>query len=267
MIRQPVVAGLFYPSSTSELKRQLASFITTTEEQKEVSAAILPHAGYVYSGDVAGEVISRIKVPQLVVLLGPNHHGRGGQIAVTGADSWVTPLGEVAIAADFRTYLLNQIPQLTVDDRSHEQEHSLEVLLPFLQYVQPQLNVVPVALKDLDLEESSRFGESLARAINNWNQPVLLVASSDMNHFLPAQENARLDARAIAAMTRFDPSGLYQVVDENQISMCGVLPVVSVMAAAKALGAQHCELVRYSHSGEKSGDNSRVVGYAGLLID
>ncbi len=267
MIRQPVVAGLFYPSSASELKRQLASFVTTGENKKKAIAAILPHAGYIYSGDVAGEVISRIKIPELVVLVGPNHHGRGEPIAVTATDAWTTPLGEVPVAKDFRAHLLNEIPQLVLDDRPHEQEHSLEVLLPFLQYVQSQVNIVPVALKHLDLEESSEFGRLLARAVKNWHEPVLLVASSDMNHFLPAEENTQLDARAIDAMTRFDVPGLYRVVDECQISMCGVLPVVSVMEAAKTLGAQRCELVRYSHSGEKSGDNRRVVGYAGLLID
>lgn len=268
MIRQPVVAGLFYPSSASELKRQLTSFVSpcVTNKRKTI-AAILPHAGYIYSGDVVGEVIADMEVPERVVLLGPNHHGWGEQVAVSAADAWATPLGTIPLATDLRVHLLNEVSQLTLDDRPHAQEHSLEVLLPFLQHVQPQLNIVPIALKQLDLAESLALGESLAQAIGNWHQPVLLIASSDMNHFLPVEENAQLDARAIDAMTRFDVRGLYQVVDEWQISMCGVLPVVTVMAAAKLLGAQRCELVRYSHSGLKSGDNHRVVGYAGLVID
>lgn len=267
MIRQSVVAGLFYPSSASELKRQMSSFITVSGDQQNAIAAILPHAGYVYSGDVAGAVISRIRIPELVVLIGPNHYGRGESIAVTAADAWATPLGDVPVAKDLRARLLSDIPQLVLDDRPHEQEHSLEVLLPFLQHVRPQVKIVPVALKHLNLEEASAFGTLLARTVNNWHQPVLLIASSDMNHFLPAEENVRLDARAIDAMTRFDVPGLYRVVEECQISMCGVLPVVSVMEAAKLSGAKHCELVRYSHSGEKSGDNRRVVGYAGLIMN
>lgn len=267
MMRQPVVAGLFYPANAIELTRQLTSFVVETDLQQTAKAVVLPHAGYVYSGDVAGAVISRIRVPQQVILLGPNHHGRGEQMAVSAVDAWATPLGNVTVAADLRAHLLAGIPQLTLDDSAHQQEHSLEVLLPFLQHVQPQLEIVAIALKHLDLPQLCHLGTGIARALNNWNEPVLLVASSDMNHFLPAAENTRLDALAIDAMTSFDPERLCQVVAEQQISMCGVLAVVTVMAAAKVLGAQNCELVRYSHSGEKSGDNSRVVGYAGLLID
>ncbi|MBW6509757.1 MAG: AmmeMemoRadiSam system protein B [Desulfuromonadales bacterium] len=267
MIRQPVVAGLFYPASAIELTRQLTSFIATVEQQQIATAVVLPHAGYVYSGDVAGAVISRIKVPQQVILLGPNHHGRGEQMAVSAVDAWATPLGDVTVAADLRAHLLVEIPQLVLDDRAHQQEHSLEVLLPFLQHVQPQLEIVPVTLKHSDFSRLCDLGAGIARALKTWNQSVLLVASSDMNHFLPAAENVRLDSLAIDAMTSFDPQRLYRVVAEQQISMCGVFAVVAVMEAAKALGAQNCDLVRYSHSGEKSGDNSRVVGYAGLLID
>ncbi len=265
MIRQPVVSGLFYPASANELKCQLATFIADGEQQ-QAAAVVLPHAGYVYSGDVAGDVISLIRVPHQVILLGPNHHGRGKQLAVSAVDAWTTPLGDVAVAGDLRTHLLDEIPQLELDNSAHQQEHSLEVLLPFLQYVQPQVEVVPIAIKHSSPAQLIELGAGMARAIKSWKEPVLLVASSDMNHFLPAAENVRLDTLAIDAMTAFDPQRLYQVVVDQQISMCGVFAVVAVMEAAKLLGAKSCELVRYSHSGEKSGDNSRVVGYAGLLM-
>ncbi len=266
MIRQPVVAGLFYPANAMELTRQLASFVVAAGQQQTATAAVLPHAGYVYSGDVAGAVISRIQVPQKVILLGPNHHGRGEQIAVSAVDAWATPLGNVAVATDLRAHLLAEIPRLALDDSAHQQEHSLEVLLPFFQHVQPQLEIVAIALKHLDLTQLYDLGTGIARTLNNWNEPVLLVASSDMNHFLPAAANTRLDDLAIDAMMSCDPQRLYRVVTEQQISMCGVSAVVAVMEAAKAMDAQNCELVRYSHSGEKNGDNSRVVGYAGLLM-
>lgn len=267
MIRQPAVAGLFYPASAAELTRQLAILVGTAEQQKTATAVVLPHAGYVYSGDVAGAVISRIKVPKQLILLGPNHHGVGAQMAVSSADAWATPLGAVSVAQELRAHLLAAIPQLTLDDRAHQQEHSIEVVLPFLQHAQPQLEIVPIALKYADFSQLQRLGADIARTLKSWNQPVLLVASSDLNHFLPAAENARLDALAIAAMTVFDAQRLFRVVEQEQISMCGVLAVVAVMEAAKALGAHQCELIRYRHSGEKSGDNSRVVGYAGLLMD
>lgn len=267
MIRQPAAAGLFYPASAVELKRQLSTFVTRGNQQQTVTAVVLPHAGYMYSGDVVGEVVSRIRVPQQVILLGPNHHGRGAQVAVSAVDDWSTPLGDIPVATDLRAHLLNEIPLMTLDDSAHLQEHSLEVLLPFLHYVQPQLKIVPIALKQPKPAQLVDLGGAIARALKDWNEPVLLVASSDMNHFSPAAENTRLDTLAIDAMTAFDPQRLYRVVAEQQISMCGVLAVVTVMEAARVLGAQHCELVRYSHSGEKSGDNSRVVGYAGLLMN
>jgi len=267
MIRQPVVAGLFYPANAIELTRQLTSFIVDAGLQQTATAVVLPHAGYGYSGDVAGAVISRIRVPQQVILLGPNHHGKGEQMAVSAVDAWATPLGNVAVAEDLRAHLLAEIPQLALDNSAHQQEHSLEVLLPFLQHVQPQLEIVPIALKYPGFTQLCDLGAAIARTLKGWNQPVLLVASSDMNHFLPAAQNTRLDALAIDAMISFDAQRLYQVVTEQQISMCGVLAVVAVMEASRALGAHHCELVRYNHSGEKSGDNSRVVGYAGLLMN
>lgn len=266
MIRQPVVAGLFYPASAAELTRQLSVLLPAAKNQKKTTAVVLPHAGYIYSGAIAGEVLRQICVPELVILLGPNHYGRGDRIAVSGAAAWSTPLGQVPIATDLRTLLLDRVPHLKVDEAPHQQEHSLEVLVPMLQYRQPQLRIVPIALSHLDFSEAAALGTALAQVIEAWSHPVLLVASSDLNHFLPAQQNAELDARAIAAMTNFDPQQLYRVVIENQISMCGVLPVVAVMQAAKNLGAQTCELIRYGHSGETSGDNSRVVGYAGLLM-
>ncbi|MBD1399142.1 AmmeMemoRadiSam system protein B [Pelovirga terrestris] len=266
MIRQPVVAGLFYPASAVELKRQLATFVSE-EDQQQAAAVVLPHAGYGYSGDVAGDVISRIRVPHQVILLGPNHHGSGKQMAVSAVDAWATPLGDVAVAAALRSHLLDEVPQLELDDSAHQQEHSLEVLLPFLQYVQSQLQVVPIAITHSSPAQLIELGAGIARAINNWNEPVLLIASSDMNHFLPAAENVRLDSLAIDAMTAFDPQRLYRIVADQQISMCGMFAVVAVMEAAKLLGAHSCELIRYSHSGEKSGDNSRVVGYAGMIMN
>ncbi|MBE0575253.1 MAG: AmmeMemoRadiSam system protein B [Desulfuromonadales bacterium] len=268
MVRQPLVAGLFYPSNPSELRRQLLQFMAPEESQQSAKAVVLPHAGYIYSGAVAAEVVRQVVVPRQVILLGPNHHGHGESIAVSAAKGWHTPLGTISIADGLRNHLLTCLPGLVTDDLPHRDEHSLEVLLPFLQYRQPELEIVPIALNhQLDEDDCMQLGNALAQAISNWSQPLLLVASSDMNHFLPAQLNTQLDALAISAMTAFDPRRLYQVVRDNRISMCGVLPVVTTMYAAQILGAKQCQLVRYAHSGESSGDNSRVVGYAGLIMN
>ncbi|MFO7577806.1 MAG: AmmeMemoRadiSam system protein B [Pelovirga sp.] len=268
MIRQPAVAGLFYPAGAAALSRQVAGFLAGDTSPVDATAVILPHAGYDYSGAVVGAVLGRIRVPRRVILLGPNHYGRGAAVAVTGATVWQTPAGAVPVAVDLLEHLRTEAPELVVDERAHQQEHSLEVLLPFLRHCQPQLQIVPIALNhQLECADCVNLGHAIARAVSSWDEPVLLVASSDMNHFLPARENTRLDALALDAMTAFDPQRLYQVVEDHHISMCGVLPVVTVMTAARDLGAQACDLVRYTHSGEQSGDNSRVVGYAGMMIN
>lgn len=268
MIRQATVAGLFYPEKRTELEHQLAEFMPSVTERLRATAVVLPHAGYIYSGSVAGEVVAQIEVPKRVILLGPNHQGNGHAVAVTGAATWQTPLGSVPIASELRDLLLQRLPGLVVDERPHEREHSLEVLLPFLQYQQPDLEIVPIALgHQLGLDDCKALAEALSSVIRDLPDELLLVASSDMNHFLPAEQNARVDALAIKAMTDFDPRELYEVVVENRISMCGVLPVVTAMYAASGLGAQQCRLIRYAHSGQVGGDNNRVVGYAGMIIE
>ncbi len=266
MIRPAAVAGSFYPADPQELVNQIDSFLTWAEDDPAVKAVIVPHAGLVYSGAVAGEVFSSAAVPPCVLMLGPNHHGGGPAIAVSKAAAWATPLGAVPVASELRTALLKQIPQAEADDQAHQYEHSLEIMLPFLLRKQPELQILPIALGQLSFAECQALGAELATLLKDWQQPVLLLASSDMNHFFPAAENKKLDNMAISAMTDFDPQRLYQVVKEHRISMCGVLPTVVVMHAALQLGAEECRLVRYSHSGEVSGDNSRVVGYAGLAI-
>ncbi|WP_321371656.1 AmmeMemoRadiSam system protein B [uncultured Desulfuromusa sp.] len=267
MIRQPAVAGSFYPASPDELSSQLDDFIPAGQDPRNVSGLIVPHAGYIYSGKVAGEVFASAKIPREVVLLGPNHHGLGDNIAVSGVDAWSTPLGQVPVAVSLRNQLVNSIPELSVDDRAHEYEHSLEVMLPFLLQRQPELRIVPISLGQLSLAACLKLGTALAKEIKSRQEEVLLLASSDMNHFSDAENNEKLDSLAIDAMTAYDPQRLYLVVRDNRISMCGVLPAVIVMQAAHELGARKCRLIRYAHSGQVNGDNSRVVGYAGLTLE
>ena len=266
MVRQPAVAGSFYPANPEELTAQIDSFLTTEYESKNVKGLIVPHAGYIYSGAVAGEVFAAAEIPEQVILIGPNHHGAGADMAVSGADSWATPLGDIPVATALRDQIVNDIPPLSIDDQAHKYEHSLEVMLPFLLRRQPKLQIVPIALGQLSLADCLQLGTALAQTLKSWDQKVLLLASTDMNHFSSAETSKKLDSMAINAMTAYDPQRLYRVVRENQISMCGVLPTVTVMQAAHDLGARECQLIRYAHSGQINGDNSSVVGYAGLTI-
>ena len=266
MKRQPAVAGSFYPAEAGELSAQVAALLTAAMEPQKVKGLIVPHAGYVYSGAVAGEVFATAEIPKQVILIGPNHHGTGENISVSGADTWEIPLGSVPVATLLREQLVHDLPALSVDDQAHRYEHSLEVMLPFLLQRQPELQIVPIVLGQLSLAACLLLGGALAQTIMDWDEEVLLLASTDMNHFSAAETSMQLDHMAIDAMTAYNPQQLYQVVRENQISMCGVLPTVVVMQAAHDLGARTCQLVRYSHSGQVNGDNSSVVGYAGLTL-
>ncbi|MDX2480252.1 MAG: AmmeMemoRadiSam system protein B [Desulfuromusa sp.] len=267
MIRQPAVAGSFYPADPAQLNQELDQFLPAGSVPRPAKALIVPHAGYVYSGAVAGELIGGTQIPKTVVLLGPNHQGAGHDIAVSNADSWATPLGNVPVAASLRSKMCREIPELATDDRAHQFEHSLEVMLPFLLRCQPDLQIVPISLLSLNYQDAASLGRSLGQFLCQQAEDVLLLASSDMNHFQDSETTEKLDFLAISAMTSFDPQALYHTVAQNRISMCGVLPAVVVMCAAKEMGATECKLVRYAHSGQVNGDNSRVVGYAGLAID
>lgn len=266
MIRQPAVSGSFYPSLASTLSSQVDALLVSKEQPGKAKAIIVPHAGYIYSGEVAGEVFAATEIPDKVILIGPNHHGFGPAAAVSGADSWATPLGSVPVAGKLRQLLLKSISTLEMDDSAHEYEHSLEVMLPFLQRRQHEFSIVPIALGHLTLQSCLALGTALADVLKSYDDDVLLLASSDMNHFSSAEITEKLDSLAISAMTAYDPAQLYHVVREQNISMCGFLPVITVMQAAREMGASSCRIVSYSHSGRVNGDNSSVVGYAGLTI-
>ncbi len=267
MIRQPVVAGSFYPAESEELSAQVDAFLNFSAEPRKVKGLIVPHAGYIYSGAVAGEVFAAAEIPRQVILIGPNHHGAGADIAVSGAESWKIPAATIPVATSLRQQLVAQIPDLLIDDRAHEHEHSLEVMLPFLLRRQPELQIVPIALGHLSFADCLRLGGAIAQVLKSWKGEVLLLASTDMNHFSSAEVSEKLDFMAIDAMRAYALQQLYQVVRDNQISMCGVLPTITVMQAAYDLGARECQLIRYAHSGQVNGDNRRVVGYAGLTLE
>jgi len=266
MIRQPAAAGSFYSANPVELSAQVDSLLKIDCDTERVKGLIVPHAGYIYSGAVAGEVFARAEIPKQVILLGPNHHGCGENISVSGADAWATPLGNISVAVTLRDHLMSSIPEFSVDDLAHKYEHSLEVMLPFLMRCQTELKIVPISLGHLSLADCLHLGTALADTLKGWKDEVLLLASTDMNHFSTAARSEELDHMAINEMIDYNPQGLYQVVRDNRISMCGVLPAVIVMQAAQKLGARKCQLVRYAHSGQVNGDNSRVVGYAGFTL-
>jgi len=265
-IRQPAVAGTFYPGSGMALEKDLEGDIPDISEKKHVKGVMAPHAGFVYSGGVAGEVYAGIHIPERVIILCPNHSGLGAPLAIMGEGAWRTPLGDVPIDTTLANQLAEGCSKLEFDSMAHSREHSLEVQLPFLQYLKDDITFVPICLGTSRLSILLELGDAMADTVKTLSEPVLLVASSDMSHFEPESVSRKKDMLAIDEMIALNPEGLHRVVTGERISMCGYAPTVAVMRACGNLGASQGELVRYANSGDVSGDYHSVVGYAGMLF-
>jgi len=228
---------------------------------------MVPHAGYVYSGRVAGEVYRRLTPPETAVLIGPNHHGAGASAAIMVEGEWATPLGQVQVDTALAAALKAESPEIQVDDNAHRGEHSLEVQLPFLQTLNPEIRIVPLILSVSNLPTLVGIGRHLAAAIRKSGGHPLIVASSDMNHYESHEETLAKDTHALEAVLALDDKGLWEAVRKHGISMCGYMPTIVMISAAKELGASRAELVAHTTSAEVSGDRSHTVGYAGVIVE
>lgn len=278
--RNPVVAGRFYPAQTEALHAQVAECLALSArapaplEGRSPLAVMVPHAGYVFSGPVAGATLAQAALANTVVLLGPNHTGRGAPLAVWNGGPWLTPLGAVPVAVDLANALMEGDAGFSGDCSAHAAEHSLEVLLPFLQVLQPALRIVPVTVSLADLLSLRAVGEALAACMRHSEEQgerVSLVVSSDMSHYVPHETAKALDSLALEKIAAVDAEGLYQTVTSRNISMCGVLPMTLALYACRALGATKGHIVAYATSGQTGraygADMQSVVGYAGALIE
>ena len=271
-VRAPAVAGRFYPGRAEELLRDVREYTSPVEipvgtGRIAAIGCVAPHAGYIYSGGVAGAVYSRLEIPERCVILCPNHTGKGLPLAVMANTTWQTPLGDVAADADLGARLLRRFPALQEDSAAHRTEHAIEVQLPFLQAQQPELNIVPIVIGTSDFDVLRGLGEALADAIGDREEKVLIVASSDMNHYESDAITRVKDRKAIERVLALDARGLWQVVMNEDISMCGFGPTIVMLTAAKLLGATSATLVKYATSGDVSGDYESVVGYAGIIVE
>ena len=278
MIRQPAVAGTFYPREPRELLARVQQFLadgretdsanaaTTSSATSPVIACLVPHAGYIYSGGVAGAVFARITIPKRVIILGPRHRPGGANFAINSEGAWETPLGRAAIDSELASALMSACPLLVEDDVAHRREHSLEAQLPFLQALSKDFQFVPIAIGTLNFDELVSLGHALARVISARAEHVLLIASSDLNHYESEKITHVKDHQAIDQMLSLNPRGLHETVRREGITMCGCGPAVSALTAALDLGATRAELVRYATSADVLGDRDEVVGYAGMLF-
>jgi AmmeMemoRadiSam system protein B len=259
------VAGRFYPDSRKAMEAELARLVPPGAAAT-ARAVVVPHAGWRYSGAVAGETYAAAAVPRRAILLGPSHRGAGIAAALFGRGAWAHPGGQVPIASDLAAALLSGSEALRDDPEAHRGEHSLEVQLPFLHRRQPALAIVPVLLGHGDLGFCRTIGHAIAEVVAGWPEPVLLVDSTDLNHYESQLETERKDRLAIDAIRALDPEALWRAVRLHDISMCGVAPTLALLYAARALDVREAELVRHRTSGDASGDYRSVVGYAGLVL-
>jgi len=267
MLRQPVVAGQFYPGGKQALISELMRLIFKTQKKKKAKGVIVPHAGYAYSGGITGNVFGRIDVPRAALILGPNHHGQGSPLALFPEGEWLTPLVASPIDSELNGLLIKKCRYLKEDSTAHRFEHSLEVILPFLQILNPEITFSAICLGLDDFEILRATGEGIAAAIRESSMDVLIVASSDMTHYEPDISVRRKDDLALSRILAFDPEGLLQVCRSERISMCGAVAVAVMLAALRELGATRAELLSYGTSGDITGDIRQVVGYAGVLIE
>ncbi len=270
-MRAPAVSGRFYPGSPAELERTVRDLLAAAGDARPVAAraAVVPHAGYEYSGLTAAHVFARLEIPPVVVILAPNHTGvcrapGGASLWETGA--FRTPLGDVPVDDGFARALLDASPLVGRDRAAHDQEHAVEVELPFLQIRRADVRIVPLVLAWDAWEGCRELGEALAGLARRSSDGVLLLASSDLNHYEPAATSARKDRRALEAVAALDGAELLARCRAERISMCGRAPAATVLAAARLLGVARAEVVHYSHSGLVTGDDDAVVGYGGVLI-
>jgi AmmeMemoRadiSam system protein B len=252
--------------AAGELTRQLDEMMSADAERHDLLACIAPHAGYVYSGGVAGKLFGHLDLPQRVIVMGPNHTGAGAEVAVAPHRRWSTPLGPQPVDQELGQRLVQASPSAEFDDRAHWREHSIEVQLPFLMKRLPEIEILPVCLQHLTYDACVRLGEELADIVEDLGEPVGIVASSDMTHYRPDGVARQLDQMAIDAALARDPHQLYETVHREGITMCGVIPATVALVAANRLGATGAHLVAYATSGDTSGDYSAVVGYAGICI-
>ena len=269
-VRHPAVAGQFYPAQPEVLERELdqhlAAPASPEPEFSQALGCLVPHAGYRYSGAVAGAVYRRLPPRPVYIVIGPNHFGRGSPLAQMSEGSWLTPLGEVPLNPALARVLHVAFPAVTDDAFAHATEHSLEVQIPFLQRRAGAFSLLPVAVSVGDYATLESLGHAVARAVRSSAEPALVVASSDLSHYEPDEVTRVVDRKAIDRMLDLDALGLYETVLRERISMCGFGPAVAMLTAAHDLGATRAELVKYATSADAGGPRNRVVGYAGIVV-
>jgi len=265
MIREPVMAGQFYSADRDALLAELKAMVPETEPKIDACGIMVPHAGYVYSGQTAGAVYGGITPKDTYIIFGPNHSGRGSDFAYS-SDLWQTPLGELSPDTELFENIMTRTDLIAEDSAAHSFEHSIEVQLPFIQWTAPGAKIVPIAARYGDISDLREIAGAVGSAVKEMSRDVVIVASSDMTHYESREEASRKDKKAIQKILDLDAEGLLEVVEKDNISMCGYISTVIMILTVKELRARKGTLIKYTDSGEVTGDISQVVGYAGIVV-
>lgn len=266
MMRQPAVAGSFYSRDAIQLKSDIEGFMIKDCEKQAALGAVSPHAGYMYSGRVAGNLYSRIKIPDTVVVLAPNHTGYGVPYSIWPGGLWRTPLGDIEVDEEVVDELVHVCNLVEKDQEAHEREHAAEVQIPFIQYCNPHSKIVVMVISSRNITDLKNIGKSLSRVLQKLRPDALVVASSDMTHYESQASANRKDRVAIDEILALNEDNLYNTVRDMHITMCGIYPAVTMLVCSKERGAKKAELIRYETSGDITGDYDQVVGYAGIVV-
>ncbi|MBU4483996.1 AmmeMemoRadiSam system protein B [bacterium] len=265
-IRKPAVAGQFYPLNKKELEAQVNAYLGVEATPIKAKGIIAPHAGYMFSGHVAGATYARTIIPKRNIVLSPSHTGIGAQISIMSEGAWEMPSGRYQIDTGLAQSLMKHSPDIEEDLLAHMGEHSLEVQLPFIAARNPDFKFVPITIQHISYGLCEKIGQAIAQTIRVLNEDVLIIASSDMTHHESQASANKKDYMAIDCIKAMDPEWLYNIVRSERISMCGVIPSTIMLVAAIELGAKSAELVKYATSGDIIGDYNSVVGYAGIIV-
>ena len=267
--RPPAVSGTFYPSLPARLRLDVTTYLGSTTAPRQVPAIVAPHAGYMYSGPTAGIVFGAVEIPATCIVIAPNHTGlvaarRGGSVLTSSG--YRTPLGDVTLDGALAEFLVREAGGLLEDDpAAHLNEHAVEVMLPFLQVRNPGVAIVPIICAWSDWERCAELARAIVSATGN-RADVLVVASSDMNHYESADVTEKKDHLALERVVELDGRGLLETTERHDISMCGRIPTATACEVARLRGKRRGEVIAYAHSGLVNQDHRRVVGYAGVLL-
>lgn len=267
MRRKPAVAGSFYPQREKNLRKTIEEMVDPEKEKEKSICVVSPHAGFIYSGPVAGAVFSSVYLPERFVILGPSHRSMESRFGIMREGIWETPLGDVSVDSRLAELIMDHSELITEDATAHLNEHSLEVQLPFIQFFKRNISIVPICIAYFaSFEELEELGKAISQGIKESEMEIMIVASTDMSHYVDQKVAEKKDFLAIDKILELDAKGLYDVVNRENISMCGFQPTTSAVVASKELGAKRAELIKYQTSGDITGDYREVVGYAGIRI-